>query len=295
MLKSMSCGLLVDRDVKTSNIMVCFSNKKCASQIRSFFIYKIYNFFLKKSLVFGLFLSFFAATFGSVCHATRSEQCLPASGALPAEAKPVPLNFPEWASQFERLNKIVSESQSAKRQLLFIGDSLTYGWHSDETLFYQSFKEFRPLNLGIFGDRTEGVIYRLRTGWGALNPKLAVLLIGTNNIATGSNPTDVAIAISEIVSTIKSRSAETRILIVSILPRGDKSSPLQNISRKVNEIISSCVDGKSTFFIDIAPSFLDSTGRFSPDLTTDKVHLTRAGYEKFASLILPKIRTLMAD
>lgn len=244
-------------------------------------------------MIFALML--LASTAAAVRPAIALEQCLATPRSLPADAKPVPLNNPEWKAQYEHLKNTVAEPRMASRRLLFIGDSLTFGWHADETLFYQTFKQFNPLNLGIYGDRTEGVIYRLNADWGALNPRLAVVLIGTNNTATGSTPIDVAMAITEIVRTIRTHSGHTRVLIVSILPRGEIQSPLRGANTRVNEIVSRCVNGETTFFADIAASFLDDRGGFRQELTTDNVHLTRSGYQHLATLILPTIQTLMKD
>jgi beta-glucosidase len=224
-----------------------------------------------------------------------ANQCLIAPQRVSADAVPAPLAMPEWKAQYERLKRTLAEPTMASRQLVFIGDSLTYGWHKDETLFYTSFKTFKPLNLGIYGDRTESVIYRLKTDWGALNPKVAVVLIGTNNTANGSQPADVAFAITEVVRAIRVHTPSTRVLIVSILPRGETNSALRRANDKVNELVSKCADGKDTVFADIGQSFVDGQGRFRPELTTDNIHLTQRGYIQLASLILPTIKTLMDD
>jgi lysophospholipase L1-like esterase len=247
----------------------------------------------RPGLMFLLML--FASTFGAVHPAKAADQCPIPPHALPAEGTPAPPKITQWQAHFEHLRQTVTDPRMSTRRLLFIGDSLTYGWHADETLFYQSFKQFSPLNLGIFGDRTEGVIYRLNAAWGGLKPRLAVVLIGTNNTATGSSPSDVALAIAEIVRTIRVRSGETRVLIVSILPRGEKSSTLRAANNKLNEILASCANGETTFFADIAGSFLDESGGFRPELTSDNIHLTRSGYRQLASLILPTIKTLMTN
>lgn len=247
----------------------------------------------QRSMIFALML--LSSTAATVRPAVARERCLATPLSLPADAKPAPLNNPEWKAQYERLRSTVAEPRMASRHLLFIGDSLTFGWHADETLFYQTFKQFNPLNLGIYGDRTEGVIYRLNSDWGALNPRLAVVLIGTNNTATGSTPANVAMAITEIVRTIRAHSGQTRVLIVSILPRGENQSALRSANTRVNEIVAACVNGETTFFTDVSASFLDDRGGFRQELTTDNVHLTRNGYQQLATLILPTIKTLMKE
>jgi beta-glucosidase len=219
--------------------------------------------------------------------------CLTMPHRPPADAVAAPLAMPEWKAQYERLKRTLAEPAMASRQLVFIGDSLTYGWHNDESLFYNNFKTFKPLNLGIYGDRTEGVIYRVNTDWGALNPKVAVVLIGTNNTANGSQPADVALAITEIVRSIRSHNPNTRVLIVSIMPRGEAKSALRQANSKVNDLVASCTDGKNTVFADVGQSFVDGEGRFRQELTTDNIHLSQRGYAQLASLILPTIKNLM--
>ena len=59
-------------------------------------------------------------------------------------------------------------------ELLFIGDSITEGWEGDGAAVWQeSYGEREALNLGIGGDRTQHVLWRLEAGvLDGLSPRL---------------------------------------------------------------------------------------------------------------------------
>ena len=89
-----------------------------------------------------------------------------------------------WAKRNKRFNE---RARQGNVDLAFIGDSITQGWEGKGKAVWDEFYgDRRAINLGIGGDRTEHVIWRLTHGNLAnLTPKVAVLLIGTNNILEG--------------------------------------------------------------------------------------------------------------
>ena len=65
-----------------------------------------------------------------------------------------------------------------------IGDSITHSIDQNDRkeLREKFLDQYKTLNLGISGDRTENVIWRLQNGaLDGIAPKVATLLIGTNN------------------------------------------------------------------------------------------------------------------
>ncbi len=108
-------------------------------------------------------------------------------------------------------------------QLLFIGDSITHGWEGGGKEVWQKYYEKRhAINLGIGGDRTEHVLWRLDHGnLDGLHPKLAVLMIGTNN--SGSNTSEeIADGVQAIVEKLRTKVPECKVLILDIFPRVPK-------------------------------------------------------------------------
>ena len=74
--------------------------------------------------------------------------------------------------------------------LIFIGDSITQGWeNSGKAAWSEAYGKRNAVNLGISGDRTQHVLWRLDNGnIEGIKPKLAVIMIGTNNSGTFSAP-----------------------------------------------------------------------------------------------------------
>ena len=79
--------------------------------------------------------------------------------------------------------------------LVFVGDSITDGWRSTGAgIWKKFFADHQALNLGISGDRTEHVLWRLQHGeLDGYEARLFVIMIGTNN---GDSAPDVAEGIS---------------------------------------------------------------------------------------------------
>ena len=73
--------------------------------------------------------------------------------------------------------------QKGNVDLLFIGDSITHGWEGGgKEVWKKYYGKRNAVNLGIGGDRTQHVLWRLDHGnIDGISPKLAVIMIGTNN------------------------------------------------------------------------------------------------------------------
>src|SRR2546430_9122257 len=81
-------------------------------------------------------------------------------------------------------------------QFVLLGDSITDGWRgkNGKAIYDEAFGKYNPFNTGIGGDRTQHVLWRIENGeldGLTPNPKVAMLMIGTNN--TGPNPSDESI------------------------------------------------------------------------------------------------------
>ncbi len=232
----------------------------------------------------------------SAAHAWAAGECpaLPRRDPMPAEALPMPLEWSGWQSQVATLRARLPGLQLDSRRLAFIGDSITASW--DLGLFGQFYANRAPILLGVAGDGTQGLLARLPDEWGPMRPRLAVLLIGTNNIAFGAPPENVALGIAEVVRMIHARSSGTRVLIIGILPRGmSVAEPLRAAAARVNELAARCADGQTTFYIDIGRSLLSASGELSPEVSFDSLHLTPVGYAIMAMALEPEIRRIMNE
>jgi arylsulfatase A-like enzyme/lysophospholipase L1-like esterase len=192
-----------------------------------------------------------------------------------------------------------SMNQKAKKNhdLLFIGDSITQGWEGAGKGTWDKFYGNRKtLNLGISGDRTEHVIWRLDNGnlKNQKKAKVAVIMIGTNN--TGhklQDPTEVKDGIGRIISTVRARCPQAKILLLGIFPRGvNPDDPKRKNNVEINELVSKFHNGERIHYLNISDKFLTKEGVLTKEIMPDALHPKQKGYEIWAEAIEPKLKEL---
>ncbi|NBQ22739.1 MAG: DUF4976 domain-containing protein [Verrucomicrobia bacterium] len=180
--------------------------------------------------------------------------------------------------------------------LAFIGDSITQGWEGNGKPVWESYYGARKaVNLGFGGDRTEHVIWRLTKGaWNQIKPKVAVLMIGTNN--TGhkmQDPSQTAAGIERILNILKERSPKTKVLLLGVFPRGKAPHDRGRvINQGINQIIRRLADNDRVHYMDLGDHFLQSDGDLPASIMPDALHLNEEGYRIWAEAMEPKLKEL---
>lgn len=221
-----------------------------------------------------------------------------ASVAFAEEAKqhsaltPVPREG-GWVKRHEDIN---ARAKAGDVDLLFLGDSITQGWN-DNANWKKHYGHRKAMNAGIGGDRTQHVLWRLDHGnIDGIKPKLAVLMIGTNNSNREDNTAEeIADGIKAIVAKLREKLPETKILVLAIFPRGEKPNPQREKNAKASELASKVADGKMVFYQDIGKSFLTEDGTLKKEVMPDYLHLTVDAYGTWAKSIEPKVAELLGD
>ena len=179
--------------------------------------------------------------------------------------------------------------------LLFLGDSITEGW-GNNAVWQKNYGPLNAANFGIGGDTTENVLWRILNGEiDGVSPKVAVLMIGTNNFGLeGHQPPDVAKGITTIVQTLRKKLPATKILLLGIFPRDEKpNTDARKKIQKVNEQIAGLDDKKNVRFLDIGAKFTNADGSISKEIMPDFLHLSEKGYQIWADAIDPLLKQLM--
>jgi lysophospholipase L1-like esterase len=167
------------------------------------------------------------------------------------------------------------------QKIIFIGDSITQLWEGTGAWTALNAKYNNKItNLGFSGDQIQNVIWRLENGEFpvGINPEYVVLMIGTNN--GGSTPESVAAGIWKIIQIINKNSPAAKIVLSSILPRGNGSNDIFSVKNAmVNEIIKNYNGYLNVLYLDLWPHYIKSTGEIKEELfDATKVHLTDEGY-----------------
>lgn len=187
--------------------------------------------------------------------------------------------------------------KGGKIDLLFVGDSITQGWEKEGAEVWKKYYEPRnAFAIGFSGDRTENVLWRLEhDAVRDMNPKLAVLMIGTNNAGhRRENPRTTAAGIKKILDELQQRLPNTKILLLAIFPRDEKpDGELRMINEQVNAIIKGYADNKRIYFANINQSFLTSDGILTKEVMPDLLHPHEYGYELWAKALEPELQKLL--
>ncbi len=143
-----------------------------------------------------------------------------------------------YASLKETLK--VEAARPERADVVLIGDSLFAGWRTDLPTAFSSTAIY---DFAVGGDRVPNVLWRLEnTDLSSLRPSAVALLIGTNDLATGTPACAVATGIETIVERLRAIWPQTPVLVLTIPPRGADFHALDDRRLEVNGAIAALAD-----------------------------------------------------
>jgi lysophospholipase L1-like esterase len=209
-----------------------------------------------------------------------------------------------------RHQQYVERVRQVKPALLMIGDSITQNYEKANPP-YEDFKPTwdrfyaprRAVNLGISGDLTSSVLWRMQNGEiDGIAPKAAVILIGTNDTLHGATAEQTEAGIDAIVKVVHEKLPATKILLLGILP-SHISDAKTTADQEVNRYLARQY-GKSPFvtYLDIGDIF-KKDGRIRDELFYDShlpnsrgsLHPDSTGQRMMAEAIEPVLAKLMGE
>lgn len=206
---------------------------------------------------------------------------------------PEPGGSDTWRERHAAMN---ARAKEGNVDLIYIGDSIVGNWKWDgKPVWDHYYAKRNGLILGISGDRTQQVLWRLQNGnIDGISPKLAIVLIGQNNgpFNTGE---EIGAGVTAIVQTLREKLPETKILVLAIFFRGEKPTEERAVLTKANEIASKLADGQHVFYLDVNHVFLQPDGSIAAALMPDFEHPSEEGFRVWAAAIEPTVAKLMGD
>ena len=209
---------------------------------------------------------------------------------------PTPRTDPS-TNRLQELNQRVKDSGD-RADVIFIGDSITQGWEgSGKEVWAKYYAHRQALNLGIGSDRTQHVLWRLDHGnLDGLHPKVAVVLIGVNNLPHDTDsPRMVLEGVTAVVAKLRAKLPETKVLLLGIFPFREDFHPQRAKGLLVNQALHKLDDGKWVHYLDFGHIFIEPDGRIAKTMMPDFVHLTPNGYRLWAGAMEPKLAALLGD
>lgn len=214
-----------------------------------------------------------------------------------------------WADRHKAILEAVKTQPDA--QLLLIGDSITNNYDKanppDED-FQPTWKQFyqprMALNLGFSGDTTANVLWRLDHGEvEGLHPKVAMVLIGTNNTGHAhQSAEETEVGIDAVIADLEQRLPQTQILLLGLLP-SDISVEKTADDQAVNRYLATCYgENARVTYLDISTIFfahgqLNTAIFYDPRLPQHgkALHPDTVGQRRMAEAIEPTLARMMGD
>ena len=177
--------------------------------------------------------------------------------------------------------------------IVFLGNSITDGGEWAEL-----FNNRHVKNRGISADRSGWLLDRLDPIING-HPKKLFLMIGTNDLAVGITPEEVAANIEKLLDRFAEESPWTKIYVQSILPVNgvDTKAKPKNHWKKGTEIIETnklletlCEGRKNVMYVDVYSALVDEKGMLDKQYTNDGLHLMGEGYLAWKTVIEKFVR-----
>lgn len=206
---------------------------------------------------------------GQIYTRTDDDDNLESSWELDKRPKPT---YQDWKSLLTMEAKAISKGQGTNRLGILVGDSLSL-WFPKENL--PTGKLW--LNQGISGDTSQGVFKRL-SAFSATRPDVIYLMIGINDLRKGASNKSILLNSGRIIQSLRQSHPTSQIIMQSILPV--RSGKIANSRiRYINAQLAVIARQQGVNYLNMHNLFTDTNGNLLPELTTDGLHLSPAGYQ----------------
>ena len=213
-------------------------------------------------------------------------------------------DWPDLA-RYRDANAGVAAPAKNEQRVVFMGDSITDAWVQAR---FGAFFPGKPyIGRGISGQTTPQMLLRFRADVIALQPKVVVILAGTNDLAGNTGP----IALQETEGNLASmaelaRANGIRAVLSSVLPVSNygqdrDGNPLDvRIKRppekilELNAWIKKYTAEKGYVYLDYFPATVDDQGLLKKELSEDGLHPNSAGYAVMAPVAEKAIQAALA-
>jgi len=206
--------------------------------------------------------------------------------------------------------QLIEKAKKGGIDLYFEGDSITRRWGTSDAQYKdflanwkQNFYGWNAGNFGWGGDTVQNILWRLENAeLDGVDPKVIVLLAGTNNLGNVVPAGGADAKVAEVVGGTKAilelmrrKAPEATIIVTGITPRNDGrlGTALMPTIDRINAGISAFADGKMTRYLNINDKLADRDGKLLEGVTVDGLHLSVKGYQIWADALKPLLTEIL--
>src|SRR5467141_2879144 len=204
-------------------------------------------------------------------------------------------DWPNLARYRDENARVLDPAKNEQR-VVFMGDSITDMWVLPR---FGGFFPRKPyIDRGISGQTTPRMLIRFRPDVIALQPKVVVILAGTNDLAGNTGPITLEETEGNLASMAElARANGIRVVLSSVLPVSNyghdrDGNPLDMRTKRppekileLNAWIKKYAAEKGHVYLDYFPATVDDQGLLKKELSEDGLHPNSAGYAVMAPLV----------
>lgn len=203
----------------------------------------------------------------------------------------------DWPNlaRYREANSNVKPPAKNESRVVFMGDSITDMWVLPQ---FGGFFPSKPyIDRGISGQTTPQMLIRFRPDVIALQPKVVVILAGTNDIAGNTGPMSLEDIEANLASMSElARAHKIKVVLASVLPvydgghnregkeivMTDRRPPEKILA--LNAWIKKYSAENKIVYLDYFSAMVDDKGFLKRDLSEDGLHPNKKGYDVMAPL-----------
>ena len=196
-------------------------------------------------------------------------------------------DWPQLA-RYHDANVKVTPATKNEARVVFMGDSITDSWQNPR---FGGFFPGKPyIDRGISGQTTPQMLVRFRADVIALNPKVVVILAGTNDLAGNTGPMTLETIEENLTSMAElAKTNSIKVVLASVLPVSDyeqrDGKPIIRTTQRPPEKIKALNDWMKSYaaknklsYLDYYSAMIDEKGFLKDELSEDGLHPNAKGY-----------------
>jgi lysophospholipase L1-like esterase len=197
-------------------------------------------------------------------------------------------------------SQLLQKAKQGRIDIYFEGDSITRRWGATDypallANWNQNFFGWNAADFGWGADTVQNILWRLVNGeLDGVNPKVIVLLAGTNNVGRTVPPegdnakvADITRGLKAVLDVLRAKAPAATIIATAIFPRNDNIAVMPTIE-KINRNLADLADGQKIRYLDINAKLADRDGKlFDGMMNADKLHPAIPGYQVWADALKP--------
>jgi lysophospholipase L1-like esterase len=218
-------------------------------------------------------------------------------------ASPIPADQPVSRTDQNSLtahSQLLEKARKGGIDIYFEGDSITRRWGATDypillANWNQNFFGWNAADFGWGADTIQNILWRLNNGeLDGVNPKIIVLLAGTNNVgrtmpAGGDDAkvADITRGLKATLDILRNKAPNATIILTAIFPRNDNMAVMGTIN-KINSNLAQFADGRKVRYLNVNNKLSDKAGKLLEGMMNDdKLHPAIPGYQVWADALKP--------